>query len=455
MNSVEDLNCNIVVLRSKARNLISSLLNPVKLIRTEKGLPRDWEGLAQLCGIPGELMPSLQNDMDPAGKVLRLWSENSKDAATIAKLFEFLEELGRYDVLDDVTPFVGEDLKYHQEHPPNGLGIQSFDLEADKCILTRDDVIRLNQGLEPQTYDAFVLFDDDDIDFATELIDTMEKQYNMKFCVKERDLVVGKCEHDAVIKLISERCGRLIVIVSAAFFNSNANTFFYSVAQSIGIEQGLRKIIPCIYKDCGPLPARISHYSKLDFRRREPFFNSWEKLHDSLMIPQSCHKLAVNTRCQARTLTTKASLTDLKASIPIVRSVSNPSRSPDSKNSLKPALHKSGNTNENHAKTTHVKFSSSMSNLPQTQVPEDKLIPSTSSNNLGNTAEKQVKKSTSFYKKIINFGSKLPKPKVKCEEASPKTVEENTPEKKQKKEKEKKWFTLKNHKRKVALMVET
>lgn len=101
--------------------------------------------------------------------------------------------------------------------------------------MTIDDVNRISEGLDPQTYDAFVLFADDDIDFATELIETMEKQYNLKFCVKGRDLVGGGFEHDSVIKLISERCRRLIVILSPAFLESSSNKFFYSFAQAIGI----------------------------------------------------------------------------------------------------------------------------------------------------------------------------------------------------------------------------
>lgn len=41
--------------------------------------------------------------------------------------------------------------------------------------------------------------------------------------------------HDAILRLISERCNRLIVIMSPAFFKSAANTFFMSYAQALGI----------------------------------------------------------------------------------------------------------------------------------------------------------------------------------------------------------------------------
>lgn len=87
----------------------------------------------------------------------------------------------------------------------------------------------------PQNYDAFVLFAEDDIAFATELIDTMEKQYLLKLCVKDRDMVGGSVELETIIKLITDRCNRLIVIVSEAFLCSPWNKFFLMLAQKLGI----------------------------------------------------------------------------------------------------------------------------------------------------------------------------------------------------------------------------
>lgn len=51
----------------------------------------------------------------------------------------------------------------------------------DENIITKDDIIRAQEGLSPQLYDAFVLFADEDVDFATELIEKMEN-YGFKVC---------------------------------------------------------------------------------------------------------------------------------------------------------------------------------------------------------------------------------------------------------------------------------
>lgn len=41
-------------------------------------------------------------------------------------------------------------------------------------MLTYDDQKLIQQGLLPQQYDAFLLFADEDIDFATEIIENLE-----------------------------------------------------------------------------------------------------------------------------------------------------------------------------------------------------------------------------------------------------------------------------------------
>lgn len=129
-----------------------------------------------------------------------------------------------------------KDILYFINEPEKIKSVLPISDDADKHILTIDDVNRIHQGLDTQTYDAFVVFADEDIDFATELIEIMEKQYGLKLCVKERDLVAGlHFEHKAIIELISERCNRLIVIISPAYLKSSANKFVVNYAQALGI----------------------------------------------------------------------------------------------------------------------------------------------------------------------------------------------------------------------------
>lgn len=305
-------NVSVYALRTKTRTILSSLLNPVKVLPSDAGLPRDWRGLAELVGIGGERIPQMHTESDPTVKVLNLWSDADRNNSTVAKLLEHLETLDRFDAIDDVKPLIDEDIQIYRDrltktaHQPFINNLTST--PEDTTILTVDDLPRIRSGLEPQHYDAFVLFADDDIDFATQLIDTLEKTYKLKLCVKDRDVVGGTIELDVIVRLIAERCNRLVVIISQSFFLSNANKYFVSFAQSIGIEQGKRKIIPCIYSSC-KIPPELSCYFMLDYTKAGKLWNFWDKLYDSIQVSKAGSRCEVARsvsmqvrRCQVPTL---------------------------------------------------------------------------------------------------------------------------------------------------------
>lgn len=100
--------------------------------------------------------------------------------------------------------------------------------------------------------------------------------------MKERDLIGGTFEHDAILRMISERCERLIVVISPAFLASAANSFFTIFAQALGIEQKKRKIIPCMYEAC-KLPPALSYFFPLIYTRSGRYWNFWDKLRDSIV----------------------------------------------------------------------------------------------------------------------------------------------------------------------------
>lgn len=142
-----------------------------------------------------------------------------------------------------------------------------------------------------------------------------------KLCLKDRDLVGGVAfEHEAVMKLISERCNRLLIIISPSFLKSSANKFFLNYAQALSIgmvfalyyiyfeiyichwvtrillkvcilriyvfiEKRQRKIIPCIYESC-ELPFQLKYISTLDYNRRG-LYDFWGKLQDSIKASNS------------------------------------------------------------------------------------------------------------------------------------------------------------------------
>lgn len=61
---------------------------------------------------------------------------------------------------------------------------KEYSQNCDYELLTHDDVVRHRQGLPPQRYDAYVLFDENDIDLATEILTQMEIKYGFKVIPK-------------------------------------------------------------------------------------------------------------------------------------------------------------------------------------------------------------------------------------------------------------------------------
>lgn len=61
-----------------------------------------------------------------------------------------------------------------------------YDGKAFACIFSTGDIHRLKQGLETQYYDAFLLYAEEDIDFANEIVEKLETQSKLKvlyFCL--------------------------------------------------------------------------------------------------------------------------------------------------------------------------------------------------------------------------------------------------------------------------------
>lgn len=103
---------------------------------------------------------------------------------------------------------------------------------------------------------------------------------NTQLC-QNSDLIVGVMENDAIMRMISERCNRLIVIFSNAFFESASNTFFVKFAQAISLEQRKRKIVPVVIEECD-IPAQFSLYHKLRYNPERTYYNFWERLYESV-----------------------------------------------------------------------------------------------------------------------------------------------------------------------------
>lgn len=84
----------------------------------------------------------------------------------------------------------------------------------------------------------------------------------------------------------------MIVVLSPAFVLSPLNEFIANLAQSLGIVQRKRKLIPCLYKTC-EVPEIFRHMHLLSYERRG-LFNYWDKL--SMSVERTPEELSLVPR---------------------------------------------------------------------------------------------------------------------------------------------------------------
>ncbi|XP_018310190.1 myeloid differentiation primary response protein MyD88 isoform X2 [Mycetomoellerius zeteki] len=270
-----------------SRQIIATMLNPVKVLPSDNGLPRDWRGLAHQLEFSSKFVSMLVSHSDPTMRIFTELADKNKKDITIKDFQAMMEQMDRWDVIDDTEALFQSDAERYLEHQQRAqMSADPMDECIDKKILTLDDIHRLKQGLGSQYYDAFLLYAEEDIDFVNEMIEKLEIQFKLKLCLKDRDLVAGlEFEHEAVMELISERCNRLLIIISPNLMKHSANKFFLNYTQALSIEKRQRKIIPCIYKSC-ELPFQLKYIFNLDYNRKG-LFDFWGRLRDSIQAPNS------------------------------------------------------------------------------------------------------------------------------------------------------------------------
>lgn len=181
--------------------------------------------------------------------------------------------------------FLDEDAKAFLSRTKDTTCRKSMEIvkaDPDNDIITVGDFKLSEKNLPVKQYDAFVIYNKKDEEFALKLIEKCEEN-GYSLCYKERDLLGGiSMEDDAVLNLVSKRCQRLIVIFSEAFLRNAMQIFITNFAHAVGIREGKRKIIPCLVEPC-ELPEMLKFSFRLECNSRH--YNFWDKLYYSLKQP--------------------------------------------------------------------------------------------------------------------------------------------------------------------------
>jgi len=228
-----------------------------------------------LAGIMGFNMEEIQYfsvDSDPVRKVLTKWSMLYHEQATTDKLIHFLEEMGRMDVIHDIKCYVDKALTLEQ-YQTRQLEFQSASskLEYDTSPAT------LNES-----YDVFISYAKPDLEFAKEILQTLEDNYHITACIDYRDFLPGFHPLDQVVEAIENRCRKVIVIFTQEFFDNENCEFQAKVAMSLSPGSKRRILIPVLYKPCD-IPSLFNGIFFLNYTDEDYRKNFWEKLKVSIV----------------------------------------------------------------------------------------------------------------------------------------------------------------------------
>jgi myeloid differentiation primary response protein MyD88 len=247
-------------------------MNPEQLLTSDDGHARDYRGLAELMGFSYTQIQNFKRSHDPFSAILEshLSRPTGKDAS-VEQLLLMIEQIGRYDIIDDMAPYLREDLEYYYTKKQNTES-QDDELFDESKILTLNDILTGQETL----FDAYVCYADADLPFVKD-ISTRLQASGITLFIRERDLPAGVLQHDVLTQLMEKRCRRVLMILSPAFLDCKECQHQTQIVTSLAVTQGTRKVIPVVHKSCDKLPASLNMITKIDFTHGVAEW-SWNKL---------------------------------------------------------------------------------------------------------------------------------------------------------------------------------
>lgn len=127
--------------------------------------------------------------------------------ANFAKLFQCLEIIGRYDVIEDLNSAFERDARAFASQTASAtVNKIEFNIE----IITRYDQQSVEEGLPLKKFDALVMYHENDVEFVIKLRKYLEDDRGYSLCYKDRDMIAGTSFGSNVMaSFIEKRCKRL------------------------------------------------------------------------------------------------------------------------------------------------------------------------------------------------------------------------------------------------------
>uniref|UniRef100_A0A5F9C4J5 Myeloid differentiation primary response protein MyD88 n=1 Tax=Oryctolagus cuniculus TaxID=9986 RepID=A0A5F9C4J5_RABIT len=230
----------LAALNVRVRRRLALFLN----VRTQ--VAADWSALAEEMGFEYLEIRQLETRPDPTGSLLDAWQ--SRPGASVGRLLELLEALGRDDVLAELRPSIGQ---------------------------------------VPERFDAFICYCPSDMQFVQEMIRQLEQtNYRLKLCVSDRDVLPGACVWSIASELIEKRCRRMVVVVSDDYLQSKECDFQTKFALSLSPGAHQKRLIPIKYKAMKKeFPSILRFITVCDYTNPCTKSWFWTRLAKALSLP--------------------------------------------------------------------------------------------------------------------------------------------------------------------------
>ncbi|CAG0892138.1 unnamed protein product [Cyprideis torosa] len=239
--------------------------------------PSDWRGIAECMGVSPETRHHWELINDPVRQLLDEWPSIAPDNATVADLIERLQDIDRFDIIDDLKSYFENDLK------------RWVSSEESSYLSTASGLVT-SLGSRRE-FNAFLLFADEDREFGYEVRRYLEDEKKLTLFLLERDLVGGIRRMEEVASDVMTRCYKFIPVLSPAYFTGNGSVerrHYIARAEQIanvgaGVSTRKRYIIPILYRSWPELtkqiPQSLQCLHLLDYEKAmKGGWDFWEKL---------------------------------------------------------------------------------------------------------------------------------------------------------------------------------
>nr|UTP59125.1 myeloid differentiation factor 88 [Sinanodonta woodiana] len=285
-------------LRISARSKLAQYLDPdgvLTLVSDDLDIVNNYNGLAELIGFSYIEIRNFMRRSSPTTELLDAWTRKEPLNATLGKLWDYLYQMERMDVLTDCRRTVVRDADaYFEQQELEKYDFPIQDPEVSNSQVDREMEIDDLEGAAVDdirygtktTYDAFVSYNEEpkDLEFVKKMIRELEGNQNLKLFVPGRDDIPGAAKYVVTAAMIEKRCRRVIIVLSESFGKSVMCDFQVKFAQALAPGARSKRLIPVLIEK-SPIPRILKFLTVCDFAIRDMEDWVWDRLSLAVKAP--------------------------------------------------------------------------------------------------------------------------------------------------------------------------